>query len=112
MTKGLLTHLGCDVTAVSSSEECLHIISQDHKVVFVDICTVGVDGYDIAVCIRDKFKKRLERPLIVALTGNTEKAAKENCTRVGIDGVVLKPISLDKMRQLLSELLEHRGLLK
>lgn len=103
-------HLGCKVTVVSSIEDCLRTLSQDHKVVFMDICMPGIDGYDVSVCIREKFSKRHERPVIVALTGNCDKSTKENCMRVGINGVVLKPVSLDKMRNVLSELLEHRVL--
>ncbi|XP_022734528.1 ethylene receptor-like [Durio zibethinus] len=108
VTKGLLVHLGCDVTMVSSSDECLRVVSQEHKVVLMDVCVPGIDGYDIAIRIREKFTKRRERPLLVALTGNTDKVAKENCMRVGMDGVILKPVSLDKMRSILSDLLEHR----
>lgn len=103
-------HLGCDVTAVSSSEECLRVISLEHKVVFMDVCT-GLDGYEVAVRIQEKFTKRQDhRPLIVALTGNTNKLTKEKCMRVGMDGLILKPVSVDKMRAVLSELLERRVL--
>ncbi|KAK7283817.1 hypothetical protein RIF29_13563 [Crotalaria pallida] len=109
VTKGLLMHLGCDVTTVSSSEECLRVVSLEHKVVFMDVCT-GLDGYELAVRIHEKFTKRLDRPLIVALTGNTNKVTKENCMRVGMNGLVLKPVSVDKMRGVLSELLERRVL--
>ena len=108
VTKGLLVHLGCDVTMVSSSDECLHVVSHEHKVVLLDVCVPGMDGYDIAICIHEKFTKHHERPLIVALTGNTDKVNKENCMRVGMDGVILKPVSLDKMRRVLSDLLEHQ----
>ncbi|KAF3943775.1 hypothetical protein ACB098_10G019800 [Castanea mollissima] len=110
VTKGLLEHLGCDVSTVSSSEECLHVVSHEHQVVFLDVCMPGIDGFELAVTIREKFAKRHEKPLIVALTGNTDKVTKENCMRVGINGVILKPISVDKMRSILSELLEHRVL--
>ncbi|OMO92681.1 hypothetical protein COLO4_17409 [Corchorus olitorius] len=110
VTKGLLVHLGCDVTMVSSIEECLRVVSHEHKVVLMDVCVPGMDGYEIAVRIHEKFTKRHERPLIVALTGNTDKVTKENCMRVGMDGVILKPVSLDKMRSVLSDLLEHRVL--
>ncbi|XP_057738471.1 ethylene receptor 1 isoform X2 [Arachis stenosperma] len=109
VTKGLLLHLGCDVTTAGSSEECLRIISPEHRVVFMDVCT-GLDGYELAIRIQEKFKKRQDRPLIVALTGNTNKVTKENCMRVGMDGLILKPVSVDKMRGVLSELLEHRVL--
>jgi len=47
----------------------------------------------------------------VALTGNTDQVTKENCMRVGMDGVILKPVSIDKMTSVLSELLEHRAVL-
>ncbi|PKI74504.1 hypothetical protein CRG98_005124, partial [Punica granatum] len=108
VTKGLLLHLGCDVTTVSSSSECLHAVSEEQKVVFMDICLPGMDGYEVAVQIRERFAKRHERPLIVALTGHVDKMTKENCMRVGMDGVILKPVSLDKMRTVLSDLLKHR----
>ncbi|MBA0549809.1 hypothetical protein Golob_020818 [Gossypium lobatum] len=110
VTKGLLVHLGCDVTMVSSGEECLHVVSHEHKVVFMDVCVPGMDGYEVAIRINEKFTKRHERPIIVALTGNTDKVTKENCMRVGMDGIILKPVSLDKMRSVLSDLLEHRVL--
>ncbi|OWM81937.1 hypothetical protein CDL15_Pgr007976 [Punica granatum] len=108
VTKGLLLHLGCDVTTVSSSSECLHAVSEEQKVVFMDICLPGMDGYEVVVQIRERFAKRHERPLIVALTGHVDKMTKENCMRVGMDGVILKPVSLDKMRTVLSDLLKHR----
>lgn len=108
VTKSLLVYLGCDVTTVSSCDECLQVISQEHKVVFMDVCKP--DGFEVAVRIHEKYTKRHERPLIVALTGNTDKFTKENCMRVGMDSIVLKPVSVDKMRTVLSELLEHRVL--
>ncbi|GMJ10016.1 ETHYLENE INSENSITIVE 1, ETHYLENE RESPONSE, REDUCED DORMANCY 3, ETHYLENE RESPONSE 1 [Hibiscus trionum] len=110
VTKGLLVHLGCDVTMVSSSEECLRVVSHEHKVVFMDVCVSGMDGYEIAIRIQEKFTKRHERPIIVALTGNTDKVTKEKLMRVGMGGLILKPVSLDKMRSVLSDLLEHRVL--
>lgn len=109
VTKGLLMHLGCDVTAVGSADECLRVISYEHQIIFMDVCIPGMDGYELAVRIHQNFTtKRQERPLIVALTGNTDRASKDNCSRVGMDSVILKPVSVDKMRSVLSELLEHR----
>ncbi|KAL2496600.1 Ethylene receptor 1 [Forsythia ovata] len=107
VTKGLLMHLGCDVLAVGSADECVRVVTPEHKVVFLDASVPGADTYEVAVRLHEKFSKRLDRPFIVALTGNTDRMVKENCSRVGMDGVVLKPISVDKMRSVLSELLEH-----
>ncbi|KAG9138455.1 hypothetical protein Leryth_012754 [Lithospermum erythrorhizon] len=112
VTKGLLMHLGCDVTTVSSSDECLRVLSQDHKVILVDVSMPGEDSYDIAVRVHERFSNCLDRPLIVALTGSTDRVTKGNCSRFGIDGVILKPVSLDKIRNIFSELLQHGALLE
>ncbi|GER39860.1 ethylene receptor [Striga asiatica] len=107
VTKGLLVHLGCDVLAVGSADECIRAVNQEHKILFFDINIPGIDTFEVAVKIHEKFAKWAERPMIVALTGNTDKVTKDNCIRVGMKGVVLKPVSLDKMRSVLSDLLEH-----
>ncbi|CAN1758903.1 Ethylene receptor [Linum perenne] len=103
-TKGLLVHLRCEVTTVSSGDECLRSISQDHRVVFIDVCMQ--DGYEVARRVHEMFTKH--RPLTVALTANADKVTTDQCRRVGMDGIVQKPVSVDKMRCVLSDLLEHR----
>ncbi|KAK8579330.1 hypothetical protein V6N12_069656 [Hibiscus sabdariffa] len=110
VTKELLMHLGCDAMTVGSGDECLRLVSLEHKVVLMDVCVPGTDSHRITSRIREKFAKHNERPLIVALTGNTDKSMKENCMRIGMDGLILKPVSLDKMKTVLSDLLEHRVL--
>nr|AGD95023.1 ethylene receptor 1 [Cucurbita pepo] len=110
VTKGLLVHLGCEVTTAGSVEEFLRVVSQEHRIVFMDICTPGVDGYELTIRIREKFAKSHERPFMVVLTGNSDKVTKESCLRVGMDGLILKPVSIDKMRSVLSELIERRVL--
>ncbi|KAL0353902.1 UNVERIFIED_CONTAM: Ethylene receptor 1 [Sesamum angustifolium] len=107
VTRGLLVHLGCDVLPVASGDECIRVVTHEHKVVFLDVTMPGTDSFEVAVRIHEKFAKRPDRPIIVALTGNTDRTTKENCLRVGMAGVVLKPVSVDKMRSVLSDLLEH-----
>ncbi|XP_057549568.1 ethylene receptor-like isoform X1 [Amaranthus tricolor] len=108
VTKGLLMHLGCDVTTVASNEECLSVVSREHKLIFLDLSVSAADGLEVAVQIRKRFSKRHERPIIVALTASTDRIARESCIRVGMDGFILKPVSVDKMRNVLSELVERR----
>lgn len=112
VTRGLLIRLGCDVTVVSSGRDCLQAISQPgqiFRVLLLDVCMPDMDGYEVAVRIQEKFARH-ERPLLVALTANTDRATRERCMNLGMDGVVLKPISLDKMRVVLTELLERGSL--
>eukprot|EP01018_Ginkgo_biloba_P023164 Gb_22967 [translate_table: standard] len=109
-TRALLVCLGCDVAVASSGWDCLQMISQPgqkFKVILLDVCMPAMDGYELAIRIQEKFPFRHERPLLVALTASTDRATKENCLKVGMDGVILKPVSLDKMQYVLAELLQH-----
>ncbi|GAB2284223.1 mitochondrial 2-enoyl thioester reductase [Dionaea muscipula] len=107
VTKGLLMHLGCDVLTVSSVDECLRIVSSVHNIVLLDLCTPGVDIYEAAIQIHRRFLRQPERPLLLALTADDDEATREYCMRVGIDGYILKPVSVDKMRTVLLELLQR-----
>eukprot|EP00246_Nothoceros_aenigmaticus_P002342 TRINITY_DN1318_c0_g1_i2.p1 TRINITY_DN1318_c0_g1~~TRINITY_DN1318_c0_g1_i2.p1 ORF type:complete len:186 (-),score=28.97 TRINITY_DN1318_c0_g1_i2:458-1015(-) len=109
VTRGLLIRLGCDVTVVSSGKECLQVMSepgQKFRVLLLDVCMPDMDGYEVAIRIQEKFARH-ERPLLVALTANTDRTTREKCINLGMDRVLLKPISLDKMRVVLNELLER-----
>lgn len=109
VTRGLLTRLGCEVTLASSGRECLQIILQRNQtfdVLLLDVCMPDMDGYEVATQIQKRLARR-ERPLLVALTANTDRNTHEKCLRLGMDRVVTKPISLERMRSVLSELLEQ-----
>lgn len=111
VSRGLLLHLGCDVATAGSAEECLRMVSQEHVVVFVDISTPK--NYEVVIRLREMFgRSQGQAPFIVALTGNIDRATKENCLRIGMNGVILKPVSVDRMRRILLELLEHGVLLE
>ncbi|MCO5590831.1 hypothetical protein L7F22_044806 [Adiantum nelumboides] len=110
VTKGLLSRLGCDVTTVGSGREALLALSQaghTFKILFVDICMPDMDGFEVAIRVKEKYPIRPERPWVVAVTANTDLATRERCFSVGMDGVLLKPFSLEKMRTMLMEILER-----
>lgn len=108
VTKGLLVHMGCDVTIVSSGKECLQIVSPEHKALFMDVSMAGMD--EVTARIHEKFPPHYERPLLIAVTGDTDKATREKCLRFGMDAVIYKPFSVDQMRSILSDLLAKRAL--
>jgi ethylene receptor len=79
VTRGLLMCLGCEVTVVSSGQECLQVISQpgqSFNLLLLDVCMPDMDGYEVAIHIQEKFAQH-ERPLLIALTANTDMATWE-----------------------------------
>lgn len=106
VTKGLLLHLGCEVTTCSL-DKCLRIVSSDYKVAVLDLCMPGVEGYDISVQIRRKFMRQHGRPLLLGVIANGDQITRESCIRIGVDSCIPKPISVDNMRTALFELLER-----
>ena len=108
VTRRLLDRLGCNTTVVESGQQCLSLLSQPgngFEVLLLDLCMPEMDGYEVAMRIRQKFRPE-DRPLIVALTANTDKATHEQCLQVGMDGVITKPISLPEMSSVLCKLLQ------
>lgn len=108
VTRRLLDRLGCDSTVVESGQQCLNALSQpgsNFKVLLLDLCMPEMDGYEVAKIIKQKF--RPGEPLVVALTANTDKSTKERCMQIGMDDVVLKPISLQEMSSVLCKLLHN-----
>ncbi|KAJ7569892.1 hypothetical protein O6H91_01G099000 [Diphasiastrum complanatum] len=108
-TRGLLIRLGCDVMVVSSGQECLQVLAQpEHgfRVIFLDMSLPDVDSFELASQMQEKIDQH-ERPLVIGLTANASWSTGERCRNSGMDGMLLKPLSLDKLRAVLSQLLER-----
>ena len=59
-------------------------------------------GVDATKKIRENF--HLERqPVIVAMTGHALAGVKESCFKVGMDGYITKPISVDAIKTIIAE---------
>ncbi|CAI6010708.1 unnamed protein product [Closterium sp. NIES-65] len=108
VTKRMVTRLGCEVTVVGSGRECLAALAgpgHGFKVLLQDLMMPDMDGYEVAKRVIDRIKNPDERPRIAALTANTDQATKDRCLSIGMDGVITKPISLEKMRIVFTELM-------
>ncbi|GJP29855.1 hypothetical protein CLOM_g20133 [Closterium sp. NIES-68] len=108
VTKRMVTRLGCEVTVVGSGRECLAALAgpgHGFKVLLQDLMMPDMDGYEVAKRVIDRIKNPDDRPKIAALTANTDQATKDRCLSIGMDGVITKPISLEKMRIVFTELM-------
>jgi CheY-like chemotaxis protein len=70
------------------------------QVVFLDIGMPGMNGYDVATAIRDD--RRLDQPLLVALTGWGGESDRQRTSAAGFDLHLTKPVDLDAIVEMLS----------
>lgn len=66
-----------------------------------------MDGFTVAKELIKRYEKPA-RPLICALTANSDTKTREHCFEVGMDYVLMKPISLSLLKTELAKLVELR----
>lgn len=99
----LLASVGAEVDAVASGSEALEAASKKHGAVLMDLHLGDADGAEVARRIRDKLG---EEPVILAVTGDTSREARERAREAGMDGVLAKPLDVDTLPE---TLVQERG---
>jgi PAS domain S-box-containing protein len=98
----MLQDLGCHVEIANNGREVLDQESQllDYDLIFMDVGLPDMSGFDIAAEIRRRpaFK---ELP-IIAMTAHILERDREQATLAGMDGMVAKPISYERIREVLA----------
>lgn len=69
------------------------------KLVFLDIAMPTMDGYEIARHLRGE--ERFGSCLLVALTGFGQESDRQLAREAGFDHHLVKPIDVEKLRELL-----------
>jgi len=93
-----------DCVSCLSAEEALKLLNTDEHIdaVLMDMMMPEMDGYE-AIPLIKKIPSRTETPVIsvtaLAMTGDMEK-----CLAAGADGYVSKPIDMDKLLEILSNI--------
>jgi PAS domain S-box-containing protein len=101
-----LERLGCEVALAENGEQGVRAWENgEFALVFMDIQMPVMDGYTATRLIREQECIGRHTP-IVALTANAMTGQLERCIEAGMDGLLTKPIVVDRLR----EVLERFGL--
>jgi CheY-like chemotaxis protein len=96
-----LERLGCEVELAENGEQSVGAWERGHfDVVLMDIQMPVMDGYTATRLIREKECADRHTP-IVALTANAMTGQLERCLGAGMDGLLTKPIAIDRLREVL-----------
>lgn len=98
--KRMLENLGYHVELVDCAEKALYKISETtYDVILMDISLPGMNGIDAAIEIRRRENQNLP---IIALTAFSDEKNYQDCKNAGINAFVTKPISQEKLKNLIA----------
>ncbi len=96
----------CVVDVVRTSEEALIQIQKVtvYDLIFVDIGLAKMDGIELTKKIRGLNDPKKSKTPIIALTAHVDDLKKQQCYEAGMNNVLSKPILLDTVKDILSQL--------
>jgi signal transduction histidine kinase/CheY-like chemotaxis protein/streptogramin lyase len=100
----ILQRLGCQFEIAHNGAEAVELYSKTpFEVVLMDCQMPICDGYEATAAIRELEKeKRNARVPIVALTAHAAGVDRDRCFAAGMDVYLTKPISVERLREVLS----------
>lgn len=105
LARALLEHEGCDVDLARAGEEALAAVQVGvYDVILMDMRMPGLSGEETARRLR---REGVATP-IVALTANVFDDERQACLAAGMDEVLVKPLTQDALRAVLSRWVRAR----
>ena len=102
VTVALLKKLGHEVRAAADGPEALLAVREyNPEVVLLDIGLPGMDGYEVARCVRSEFGS--SAPLLVAMTGYGQHEVNRHPRRAEFDHHLVKPADMNVLQELLTQ---------
>jgi signal transduction histidine kinase/CheY-like chemotaxis protein len=102
-----LLRLGGSVAnlAANGAEAYRLFLDKPFDLVLMDVQMPEVDGLEATSMIRAEERRRNLRPIpIVALTAQTTPSEHEQCFAVGMDGIITKPVSRERLMRTIAEI--------
>jgi CheY-like chemotaxis protein len=95
-----LRRLGHMVATAANGEEALRLLqARSFDVALVDVQMPGMDGFEVVTRLRAVERGRHTR--VIALTGYTDAEDRQRCIAAGMDGVVTKPLTQNRLAAVL-----------
>jgi two-component system CheB/CheR fusion protein len=102
VTVALLQKLGHDVrSAADGPEALLAVRDYNPEVVLLDIGLPGMDGYEVARCLRNEWGP--DTPLLVAMTGYSQHEVNRHARGAEFDYHLVKPADIGVLKELLTQ---------
>src|SRR3954465_1132205 len=102
VTVALLKKMGHEVRSAADGPEALLAVREyNPEVVLLDIGLPGMDGYEVARCLRSEMGD--DAPLLVAMTGYSQHEVNRHARKAEFDHHLVKPADMGVLRELLTQ---------
>src|SRR3954468_9624438 len=102
VTVALLKKMGHEVRSAADGPEALLAVREyNPEVVLLDIGLPGMDGYEVARCLRSEMGD--DAPLLVAMTGYSQHEVNRHARKAEFDHHLVKPADMGVLRDLLTQ---------
>jgi len=100
----MLSEEGYSADVVKDGKSVLNALeAANYDLLLLDGQMPGMDGHIVAQEIRGNPDKFPNQPVIVAVTADSSDTYRDLCFDVGMDGFIVKPVRMEKLRTGLSE---------
>ena len=102
VTVALLEKLGHEVRSAADGQEAL-LVAREYNpdVVLLDIGLPGMDGYEVARCLRSEMGD--DTPMLVAMTGYSQHEVSRHARKAEFDHHLVKPADMAVLKELLTQ---------
>jgi two-component system sensor histidine kinase/response regulator len=105
---GQLRLLGYDPDIVASGAAAIEFMRRHrYDLILLDCQMPEMDGYEVASAIR-RMENNTRRVPIVAMTAHAAQGERDRCIASGMDDFMTKPVSMQRLGEVLSRWLGHR----
>jgi signal transduction histidine kinase/DNA-binding response OmpR family regulator len=102
VTVALLEKMGHEVRAAADGPEALLAVREyNPEVVLLDIGLPGMDGYEVARCLRSELGD--DAPMLVAMTGYSQHEVSRHARKAEFDHHLVKPADMGVLKELLTQ---------
>ena len=106
--KKMLERIGCSVDTAENGREALDMLKdQSFDLIFMDCEMPEMDGYDTTRHIRDHADHLANpNPIVIAITGNSQRGSREQCLHAGMNDYLCKPIDFHDLQMCVERWIE------
>lgn len=110
VASGMLDKLGITPDIANNGKEAIELLSEkEYDLVFMDLQMPEIDGLQATQIIRDRFSDVRQHDIpILAMTAHAFEEDMNRCIEVGMNDFISKPISLEKMINILEKWIPNR----